>query len=859
MQLATCSLWGQAMQKRALTVEDYLKWGELTLDNVGTKGLWASYTIKYESDKDTLYVKNTKSEKTYSFPYGYKGNFLENNWFICKTPSAVKLLNLKTGQQEELPEVVKYTYNSNTKQLVLLVNRKNKDSEMIVRTLEGAVQMQIRGVTEFLPSPSNELIAFVVRTKKGSTVNILTLSNQNKIKIIASDPYIFTDLVWQGKEKKALAFYKKTNKEKRFENSIYYYNFQNNRLYSTQQIQDPFLSDTVFITVASHKIKISDDLKRVFFIVQKKKSKLNANDISPQVWYGNTYNIYPQEEKVSSFKDTYLAQWLPEHENFKMISNDSLPQFMLTGTQNHAILFNTVKYGPQYGKDDISDFYIYNLDNDKTTLFLRKNIAHPSLLIPSPSGKFISYFRDKNWWIYNIEKNTHKNITQNSGTDFFQNKKQHPRNADAFQQYGWSIGDKEVLLYDTWDLWAFKTDGTSSRRLTKGRETNTKFRHPAYSRIIRGSSNYNGWMLDGVDLTKRILLERLTDYGSQGCIELGAKENKNLLTLDNSHFDQLTQSPDSTTLFYREEGHYLPPRIVFVSTEGVKKTLVQSNPQQKSFYWGRNELISYSTRDGKVHKGLLYYPAQYDPQKKYPMIVYIYEKFSNRLHNYIPPTLYSGIGFNITNFTTQGYFVLTPDISYEIGNPGISATECIISATKEIINKGYVIPNKIGIIGHSFGGYETDYIITQTDLFATAVSGSAVTDLSTFYLSIGPAVGKPDIWRFESQQFRMGKSLFDDRDGYRKNSPIEHVEKIRTPLLSWTGDSDLEVKLDQSVEFFLALRRLEKKHIMLVYPKEGHTLRDHRNQKDLSVRLTQWFAYFLKNEPPAPWINEGLK
>lgn len=120
-------------------------------------------------------------------------------------------------------------------------------------------------------------------------------------------------------------------------------------------------------------------------------------------------------------------------------------------------------------------------------------------------------------------------------------------------------------------------------------------------------------------------------------------------------------------------------------------------------------------------------------------------------------------------------------------------------------------------------------------------------------------MGKPDIWRFESQQFRMGKSLFDDRDGYRKNSPIEHVEKIRTPLLSWTGDSDLEVKLDQSVEFFLALRRLEKKHIMLVYPKEGHTLRDHRNQKDLSVRLTQWFAYFLKNEPPAPWINEGLK
>lgn len=163
-----------------------------------------------------------------------------------------------------------------------------------------------------------------------------------------------------------------------------------------------------------------------------------------------------------------------------------------------------------------------------------------------------------------------------------------------------------------------------------------------------------------------------------------------------------------------------------------------------------------------------------------------------------------------------------------------------------------------GLIGHSFGGYETDFIVTQTDLFAAAVAGSAATDLSSFYVTIG-ASGRPDLWRFEHQQWRMGKSLFEDREGYDKNSPIVHAKNITTPLLTWTGGDDKQVNWNQSTEFFVALHRLQKKHIMLLYPKEGHAISNSKNQKDLQMRIHDWFDYHLKELSPSSWIISGLK
>lgn len=240
------------------------------------------------------------------------------------------------------------------------------------------------------------------------------------------------------------------------------------------------------------------------------------------------------------------------------------------------------------------------------------------------------------------------------------------------------------------------------------------------------------------------------------------------------------------------------------------------------------------------------------------MIVYIYEKQSRDIFQYVNPSRLNMEGFNASNYTTDGYFVLLPDIFFAKGNTGISAVDCVVAATLSVIAMGIIDKNKIGLSGHSFGGYETNFIITQTDIFAAAVSGAGVSDMVSWYLTLGWNTGQPDMWRSETQQWRMGKSFYADQQAYYRNSPVVHASKIQTPILLWSGKLDVQVDWHQNMEFYLALRRLEKKNIMLLYPDEQHVIFGMENQIDLTERTKDWFDYYLKNKKSSRWISKGV-
>lgn len=229
------------------------------------------------------------------------------------------------------------------------------------------------------------------------------------------------------------------------------------------------------------------------------------------------------------------------------------------------------------------------------------------------------------------------------------------------------------------------------------------------------------------------------------------------------------------------------------------------------------------------------------------MIVYVYESLSKQVNQYVNPTLQNRIGFNVSNLTTQGYLVLMPDIVYESGNVGRSAWDCVRSAVQKTIDLGIVDLERIGIMGHSFGGYETNFIITQTNLFKAAVSGSAVADNVGHYFTYNTEQNSIDSWRYENQQYRMGSSFFENPTAFFKNNPLYHAQNINTPLLTWAGKKDKNVQPTQTMTFYAALRRLQKKHIMLLYPNEGHVIENHTNQKDITLRIQGWFDYHLKN------------
>lgn len=865
LQLTVYIASAQDIKKKQLTVKDYALWHSINLNKLSSNGQWVSYSSKYSNQigRDTLFLKNTKTFKVLSFPGGKQEDFINDDWFSYYSDKGLQLVDLKKNQQEEVVKGIKHEYAPTTGSLLILV-KGEKENVLMIRNLNGASSEQISGVLEFTVDPTKQVVLYTSVSNGNYTVNMFDLKDQIKKIVLCSGSGTFRDFAWHINGK-AVAFIYRTVNKNIVKNNIYYYTITDKKLHlfdAEQQIGFP--KDSLFISDTGYKLKISDDMKRVFFSVQAKpKTTLPVGASQVQVWNGNAKWVYPMEEMEKvGFGGTHLALWRPLEATFLMVSNDTLPKFMLTGDQRYAILSNPKQYEPQYSYEGDRDFYLVDLSSGKSSLFLKKQFGNSVYTIPSPTGKYITYFRDKNWWIYDINNNSHTNITKNLGVTFFHNEKQRARTIDTYPTLGWTTDDKEIVLCDEYDIWAISPDGKLARRLTQGRESQTEFRLAGLEFGFATKANYNGAIHQTIDLKQGLLLLETKNQGvTSGYYKLSPKTNEKLIFSENSRLNGLIKSTVANTYAYLEQRFDLPPRIMIKTGSQTTKILVQSNPQHQQFLWGRSELIQYKNVRGEILNGVLYYPANYDSQKKYPMIVYIYERLSKRLHDYINPSQFTGQedGFNITNFTTQGYFVFTPDISYEIGNVGVSATDCVVSATKEVINRGLVKADKIGLIGHSFGGYETNFIITQTNLFAAAISGSGWSDLPSAYLTLGWNTGRPDMWRLESQQLRMEKSLFEDREGYRRNSPLEHVDKIKTPLLSWTGNEDLQVNWSSSIQFYLALRRLNKKHIMLLYPKEAHSIRNKENLLDLSVRTHQWFGYHLNDEKPADWILEGTK
>ena len=335
---------------------------------------------------------------------------------------------------------------------------------------------------------------------------------------------------------------------------------------------------------------------------------------------------------------------------------------------------------------------------------------------------------------------------------------------------------------------------------------------------------------------------------SKGLTRIITKEKK---------MDYLSKPARGKPLLFREEDFNLSPRLVLLHPSGREEILYQTNPQQQNYHWGNSTVFRYKTIDGRDLSAALLFPANYDSTKKYPMVVEIYERRSSEAHDYIEPSLStdkSNYLINPTVYTSEGYFVLFPDITYRVNEPGISATRCVTAAVQTAIDKYGVDKSRIGLTGHSFGGYETSFIISQTDMFATAIASAGITDLPDFYLGIS-SFGT-NFTRVEEDQFRMQVPFYSE--AFSRNSPMHNIDKIKTPLLLCTGDEDSNVDWTQSRRLQTALWRLGKKSTMLVYPGENHVLVKEENQKDLAKRMKEWFDYYLKDEEPAAWIKTNM-
>ena len=417
---------------------------------------------------------------------------------------------------------------------------------------------------------------------------------------------------------------------------------------------------------------------------------------------------------------------------------------------------------------------------------------------------------------------------------------------------GWTKDGKWALVYDRYDIWAVSPEGAPARKLTDGRKSELQFRTVRLENDAEDGER-------GIDMSKPLLLRaenlETRESGFYSLAGFGAQPQELLMGAKN--YRTLGKAKDADVIMVTATTFHDQPDIhVTDSSFHTLKKVTDANPQQKNMLWGSGELIHFRNSDGVVLEAALYKPENFDPSKKYPMMIYLYERLSQNVNTFVRPA--PGHSINITYYVSNGYLVLTPDIVYTTGHPGQSALKCVLPAIQAVVDKGFVNRDAIGIQGHSWGGYQTAYMLTQTNVFRAAEAGAPVANMISAYDGIRWGSGLPRQFQYEKTQSRIGGTIWEYPMRFIENSPIFMVDRVTTPLLILQNDADDAVPWYQGLELFLSLRRLGKEVYLFDYNGEPHHINRRPNQKDYTVRLQQFFDHFLKGAPEPEWMSKGI-
>lgn len=841
----SCPLLGQEPAKKQLTPADYHLWHTMENEHISDKGTWASYRFSYESTIDTTFVVHTKTLKRFIFPNLSGGLFTGEKSFSFLTKEGLVVFDLDTETKESYANINRYEFSADGEFLITLEN----NTALVVRK-NGKLLERIENVTAYEWNNNKSKLVYSVLENGSSSVGCMSFNQKYTRQIIVPRAeHTFEVFKWQPNGN-AVAFYGISKNIRQ----VYYYDFTSKR---TAVLRSSGIPEGMAIASSQNIVlKVSRDGKKVFFGM----TAILAKDTAPmpagiEIWNAKDQILYRDRKlRAALSHPEFLAVWFIKEGIVKQISSEKQSWAALNGNQDYALVADKSQYEPRYKWIGDMDYYLMNLKTAEKELILKEQSGYDNQMDFSPDGQFISYYKNNDWWVYDIVKKSHTCITKdlkvNWDSSFFD-----PGELSVFGKPGWTKDGRYILLYDYNDLWAITPDGKVRRRLTNGKEQRLQFRLDDSAISIMQEFNFSDTGTAVYDLSKKAVLSSYNlQNGAKGFYTLYSTDELLPLVTGAASLTGYKKAKDRDSFIYVSQRFDTPPALVFKG-KSDEKVIVQSNKQQEKYYWGSSKMINYTDSKDTLLKGVLYYPAPYDANEKYPMIVFIYETLSKYSNDYVNPTLHNGIGFNIPNLTSDGYAVLMPDIAFEKGNSAVSAADCVTAAVKKVIEMGVADPKRIGLTGQSFGGYEVNFIITQTDMFAAAVSGAAVSDNVHQYFTINTIYNTIDGWRYENQQYRMGFPFFENKEAYYRNSPLLNADKINTPLLTWAGKADQNVQPLQAETFYAALRRLRKEHVMLVYDNEGHIFDDPKNQQNLTEKINDWFGHYLKGEPKADWIK----
>ena len=911
---STAILLHSAEQKKALTVQDMMKFRQISEVVISENGRWAAYTLQPDRGDGTVEVRSTGGDKVFTVERGSRAAFSrDGRWLAAlvkpaaadaekegqdKPKTGLAVLDLNTGQVSGLEKVEKFALSNDSAWIAYqLIKEEDKKEEkdkgkeggeaptkpktketgspLILRHLSSGRETRIPSVLAFAFDETGRWAVYALGDEDGKRNGLyyrdLGQDAQVEKVISAAEKGVFAQPTWErGSPRLAFIAAPSDDNENPGEGSLWLWDAKAG---SAHQAVPSTQVPKGWVLPTHNDLIWTKDGKRLFFGLLpkelfalgreaaekgddgKKEPNLFDSDTilekrGVDVWHWNDPIINTQQKKdwPKAKEKTCLAVYHCDSGKIVPLADKDMPDLEVPENPRLALGSSVVPYLKEMTWDGrYEDFYTVDLQTGAKKKILTRLQGQTSL---SPDGSFVLYFEDKNWHLYETKSGRSRVLTADLGVPFFDEEDDHPSAPPAHGMGQWMEDGSAVLLYDKYDIWKIPTGRGNALNLTAGtgRRTGLTFRlvrlDPEAKSIKRGQK----LLLSAYHNLDKFTAFYTADASKPG-VERRLEEKKTFLFL-------AAAKKADVILFTRESYDEFPN--VWASGLGfaAPRRLSDANPQIKDFAWGTSELVAWQSLDGVPLQGVLIKPGNNVSGKRYPVLVYFYERMSDRLLRFNEVKINHRPCFPF--YAGNGYAVFLPDIVYETGRPGLSALKCLVPGIQRLIDMGVADPKSIALHGHSWGGYETAYIVTQTNMFRAAIAGAAVSNMTSAYSGIRWESGLARQFQYERNQSRIGRSLWEDRSPFIENSAVFFADRIQTPLLLMFGDEDGAVPWEQGIELYLAMRRLGKDCIFLQYRGEGHHPQKYANKLDYFIKMKQYLDHYLKGDPAPDWISRGV-
>jgi dipeptidyl aminopeptidase/acylaminoacyl peptidase len=865
---------------RPIEMQDILNWKRITVSMLSPDGKWLAYRVVPNEGDAELILKHTDTmeEKRYAVGEGVGRSgsiaFSDDSKYLAfevapkradarkarkdKKPlqNQVTLVELSTQKTTTWDKVRSFQFAAGGSRWLALQRyaaTESSGSDLNLVELPGMQEMNIGNVGEYSFDKQGRLLAYTIQAadQVGNGVQIREASS-GRVWVADSAKAKYRSLQWTEKGD-ALAFLKGMGEPERYH--VIGYRVNGDKAIFAPEEHSAFPKE--LMVSGNRKPEFSEDLSLLSFgiekAVEKPRKKGDAADApdTPEmlVWHYKDTRLAPmqvvQEREDRNF--SYLATYGPATKRFSRLADEKLRTVTLAPKQQFALGRDRQPYEMQAALNGqrFEDLYVVDPRTGERKLALQKLRWVFGI---SPDGEKLLYFKEGHFYSYHFGTGLSQNLSEGAGTSFVNTETDVNVTGAPTPVLGWTADSTAVLVTDLWDVWKLPLKGKAANLSQNGRKEQIR-----YERRFTLDPDEKG-----IDLAKPqyfAIYGEWTKKGGVSRLDPGAAATRTLV-FDNASYGGLLQAKKAETIVYTRQTVADFPD--FGTSFESPKQLSLANAQQKDFAWSAgSQLVDYKCElTGTKAQAALFLPANFEPGKQYPTIVYIYEKLSQGKNTYGQPALDDR--FNRSVYNSHGYAVLLPDIHYKLNDPGRSAAGCVLPALQAAIASGVVDAKRVGLHGHSWGGYETSFIVTQTEAFKTAIAGAPLTDLVSMYSSVYWNTGGSNQAIFESSQGRFTSGYMDNPEPYIRNSPVFHAQNVKTPLMILHNDKDGAVDFTQGVEYFNTLRRLQKPVVMLQYKGENHHLAKPENSKDFLLRMKEYYDHHLKGASAPEWLTKGV-